>query len=129
MLKLGCTLPNLANKCLNKSSNYKFYPFCESDKDLCEKNLEEMTGGPSFVLTRKAVVDVTFIKNSSIVCKSIVGIDASPLYPFSMCEDLPTRLNTRWEFDTDMQKIKARHNRSRNFENMVTSFPGAKTRM
>ena len=37
MLKLACTLPNLANICLHKSTNYKFYPFCESDKDLCEK--------------------------------------------------------------------------------------------
>ena len=38
MLKLGCTLPNLADVCLHKSTNYKFYPTCESDKDLCEKN-------------------------------------------------------------------------------------------
>ena len=37
MLKLGCTLPILANICLHKSTNYKFYPFCERDKDLCEK--------------------------------------------------------------------------------------------
>ena len=28
LLKLGCTLPNLANICLHKSTNYKFYPFC-----------------------------------------------------------------------------------------------------
>ena len=27
MLKLGCTLPNLANICLHKSTDYKFYPF------------------------------------------------------------------------------------------------------
>ena len=58
MLKLGCTLPNLANICLHKSTNYKFYPFCESDKDLCEKTREDMTGGPSIVFTRKAVVEL-----------------------------------------------------------------------
>ena len=34
LLKLGCILRNLANICLYKSTNYKFYPFCESDKDL-----------------------------------------------------------------------------------------------
>ena len=34
MLKLGCTLPNLANICLHKSTDSKFYPFTESDKDL-----------------------------------------------------------------------------------------------
>ena len=122
MLKLGCTLPNLANICLHKSTNYKFYPFCESDKDLCEKIREDMTGGPSIVFTRKAVVDETFIRDSSNICKSIVGIDASQLYPYSMCQDMPTGLYTRWEFDTDMQKFKARHNRTRNFENMVMSF-------
>ena len=39
-----------------------------------------------------------------------------------MCQDMPTGLYTRWEFDTEMQKFKARHNRTRNFENMVMSF-------
>ena len=53
MLKLGCTLPNLANICLHKSANYKFYPICESDKDLCEKIREDMNGGPFIVFTRK----------------------------------------------------------------------------
>ena len=113
MLKLGCTLPNLANICLHKSTNYKFYPFCESDKDLCEKIRENMAGGPSIIFTPKAVVDETYIRSSSNVSKSIVGIDASQLYPFSMCQDMPTGLYTRWEFDTEMQKLKARHNRTR----------------
>ena len=37
MLKLGCTLPNLANICLHKSTDAKFYPFTEGDKALLEK--------------------------------------------------------------------------------------------
>ena len=37
VLKLGCTLPNLANKCLNKSTDGKVYPFMERDTDLLEK--------------------------------------------------------------------------------------------
>ena len=90
MLTLGCTLPSLANICLQKSTNYKFFPFCESDKDLCEKIREDMTGGASIVFTRKAIVNETNIRNSSNVCKSIVGIDASQLYPFSTCQDKPT---------------------------------------
>ena len=68
MLKLGCKLPNLANICLHKSTNYKFYPFCESDKDLCKKIREDMTGGLSIVFTQKAVVDETFGRNSSNIC-------------------------------------------------------------
>ena len=80
MLKLGCTLPNLANICLHKSTDYKFYPFFSSDSDLLEKIWEDMTGGPSIVFTRKAVANETFIRKSNTLCKSIVGIDASQLY-------------------------------------------------
>ena len=36
MLKLGCTLPNLANICLHKSTDSKIYPFMEGDEDLSE---------------------------------------------------------------------------------------------
>ena len=90
ILKLGCTVPNLTNICLHKSTDSKFYPFTESNKDLLEKIREDMVGGPSIVLTRKAVEDETFIRKSSNLCKSIVGIDASLLYPYSMCQPMPT---------------------------------------
>ena len=73
MLKFGCTLLNLVKMYLHKSTNYKFYPFCENNKDLSENIREDMTGGPSIVFTV-------------------------------------------------MQKFKARHNQTRNFENMVKSF-------
>ena len=39
MLKLGCTLPNLSNICLHKSTNAKLYSFTENDKDLLEKDM------------------------------------------------------------------------------------------
>ena len=95
MLKLGCTLLNLANICLHKSRDSKFYPFTESDKDLLEKIREDMVGGPSIVFTRKAVVDETFIRKSTNLWKSIIGIDASQLYPISMCQPKATGLYTR----------------------------------
>ena len=50
---------------LNISTNYMFYLFCEIDKDLSEKIVKDMNGGPSFVITRKTVIDETFIRNSS----------------------------------------------------------------
>ena len=65
ILKLGCTLPNLANICLHKSTDSKYFPVRESDKDLLEKIREDMVGGPSIVFTHKAVVDETFISKSS----------------------------------------------------------------
>ena len=57
MLKLGCTLPNLANNCLHNSTSAKTYPFKESDKDLLSKGREDMVGAPSRTFTHKIVVD------------------------------------------------------------------------
>ena len=94
MLKLGCTLPNLANVCLHKSTSAKFYPFTETDKDLLQRIREDMVGGPSIVFTRKTVVDETFVRDSGNICESIVGIDASQLYHDSMCQPMPTGLYT-----------------------------------
>ena len=122
MLKLGCTLPNLANNCLHKSTDSKFYPFTESDKDLLEKMREDMVGGPSIVFTREAVVDETFIRKSSDLCKSIVGIDASQLYPYSMCQQMLTGLYTQWGYNSETKRFTARQNKSRSFENMAMSY-------
>ena len=113
MLKLGCTLtcctlPNLANICLHKSTNHKLYPFFEGDKDLCEKIREDMTGGPSIILTRKAVVDQIYIRKSSNNGKTIVAIDASQLFRFSMCQEMPTILYTRWEYDSETDCFEAK---------------------
>ena len=81
ILNLGCTLPNLANNCLNKYTDAKFYPFTEGDKDLLEKFREDVVAGSPIAFTRKAVVNETFIRKSTNLCKSFVGIDASQLYP------------------------------------------------
>ena len=122
MLKLGGTLPNLANIRLHKSTNNKFYPFVEADKDLHDKIREDMTDGPTIVFTRKAVVGQTYIRNSENIWKSIVGVDASQVYPFSMCQEMPTGLYNRWEFDSDSQNFNTRQNKTRQFESMVMSY-------
>ena len=122
MLKIGCTLPNLANICLHKSTDSKFYPSTESDKDLLKKIREDMVDGPSFVFTRKAVVDEIFIRKSSNLCKSVFGIDASQLYPYSMCQPMPTGLYTRWKYDSETRRFTARQNKYRFSENMVLSY-------
>ena len=114
MVKPGCTLPNLANICLHKSTDSKFYPSTMSDKVLLEKIREDMIGGTSFVFTRKTVVDETFIRKSSNLCKSIVGVDAS--------QPMPTGLCTRWEYNSETKRFTARQNKSRSLENMVMSY-------
>ena len=103
-LKLGCTLPNLGNICLHKSTTAKIYPITESDKGLFEKIHEDMV-----VFSRKAVVDETFVRDPTNWCKSIVEIDASQLYPFSMCQALPNGLYMRWELDSEnLNYVKTR---------------------
>ena len=116
LLKLGCTLPNLAKICLPSSTIVKFYPFPEGDKDSLEKLKEVMVGGPSIVFTRKAVVEQTRIHSSSNTCKSIVGIGASHLYPYAMCQPMPTVFYIRWEVDADLQRFKPRSNKTTTFE-------------
>ena len=81
-----------------------------------------MIGGSSIVFTRKAVVDETFIRDSGNICKSIIGIDASQLYPNSMCQPMPTGLYTRWKYGKECNRFKPQQNKSRNSENMVMSY-------
>ena len=95
MLKLGSTLPNRAKNCVHKSTNANFYPFTDENKELLEKIRKDVAGGPYIVFTRKAFVDETFNRKSTNTCKSIVGIDVSQLYPYSMCQPMPTGLHTR----------------------------------
>ena len=121
-LKLGCTLPNLANNCLHKSTDAKFYPFTEGDGDLLEKIPEGVVGGPSIVFTRKAFVDEAFIPKSTNICKSIVGIDVSQLYSYSMCQPMPSGLYTRWSCDSETSRFIPRQSKTRSFENMVMSY-------
>ena len=81
-----------------------------------------MTGGPSIVFTSKAVAKETFMRKSNNLRKSIVGIDADQLYPYSMCQDMPTGLYTRWDHNEETQHFKARQNRVSTFENLFSSY-------
>ena len=122
MLKLGCTLPNLANICLHKATDTKIYPFREGDKDVLEKIRGDVVGGPSIVFTRKAAVVESFIRKSANICKSFVGIHASQLFYYSMRQHMPIGYYTRWDFDSETSSFTPRHNKTRSFENMVMSY-------
>ena len=65
IVKLGCTLPNLANICFHSSTKFKFYPFPEGDKAVVQKLRRHIFGVPSIVFTRKAVVGQARILSSS----------------------------------------------------------------
>ena len=63
MLKLGCTLPNLANICLHKSTDAKFHPFTEKDKDLLEKIREDVFGAHLSFLHAKQLLMKLFYES------------------------------------------------------------------
>ena len=79
MLKLGCTLPKLANNRLHKCTDANFNPFTDGDKDLFEKTQEKLVDGSYIVFTQKAVVDEIFTRKSTNLYNFFVRIDASLL--------------------------------------------------
>ena len=54
--------------------------------------------------------------------KSVFSIEASQLYPYSVCQPMPTGLYTRWNYDTESQKFVPRQNKTRFLEKMVLSY-------
>ena len=120
VLYFGCTLPNLAIICLHKSNDAKFDSFSEEDNDLVEEFREDDIGGPSFVFTRKAIADETFIRKPTNFCKFFAGSNASQLNSYSMCQPMPTGIYTRWDLDSESGRFTPGQNETRNFQNMVT---------
>ena len=53
-LKFGCTFANI---CLRESTDSKFHPCTEGDKDLLQKVRVDLVGGPCIAFTREVVVD------------------------------------------------------------------------
>ena len=80
-LKIGCTLPKLANICLHQFTNKKLYPFTEADNNLLKKIREDVVGSFSIVFTRNVFAYETFIREFTNICKPKKGIDPSQLYP------------------------------------------------
>jgi hypothetical protein len=102
VLKLGYTLPNIANKILHGSTDAKFYPFHQRDEDWTHKIRQNVVGGPSIVFTRYAKAQETKIRlEGSETCKTILGVDASQLYPYSMTQPMPCNAYTRWDFNAE----------------------------
>ena len=53
------------------------------------------------------------------MCKTIVGIDASQLYPFSMMKDMPTGVYTKWELREDTGLFHPRRSKKNYLEYIV----------
>ena len=109
MLKLGFTLPILSKICLHKSTTAKFCPFAETDGDLLKKIREDMFGRPSIVFTWKAVVDETFIRDSTNLFKKLPELMLKELYFFlcvKQCQLVRTRDGTRIPNPAILNRVK-----------------------
>ena len=81
-----------------------------------------MTGGPSIVFTRKVLENETFIRKSDNLFISIIVIDAIHynlilgvrIFPQACIQDRTTMKKH--------EKVKAKQNRFRTFENIVVSY-------
>ena len=122
VLKLGCSVPNVANICLFKSTDAKIYSVTEGNKDFLEQNREDIFGFLYIVFTQKAGVDETLIRKSANLCKSIVGIDASQLYLHSMCHPTSTGPYARWDLDSETDRFTPQQNKTRSFKNKVMYY-------
>ena len=120
MLKLGYTLPNLANRILHSSTLAAFFQFCEKEDEEYDNYIRNwLKGGPSIIFTRYAKVGETKIRDSENVCKSVVGIDASQLSPFSMTKEMSTGLYAKWDFNDDNAKFHSKRSWRSLFEQQV----------
>ena len=100
MLKLGCTLPNLANIYLHKLTDASFYSSAEAYKDLLETNADVVVCSSFIIFGRKSVVDEIFVGKLTNICKPNTESDASHPYTYSMGQLMPTSLYTRWDLDS-----------------------------
>ena len=116
MLKLGCTLPNLANICVHKPTDAKFYTFTDGDENLSWKKIEKMllVVHPSFSHAKQLMMKLLFEKLQT--CKFIAGIDASQLYPYSTCESILTGLYTQWDLHPETFKFRRQESQSRSLK-------------
>ena len=122
MLKLGCTLPNLANICLHISTDAKIYPFTEGDKDLLEKTSRRCCWWSIYRFYTQSSCWWNFY---SKVCKHLL------IYCWDWCQPtislldvstMPTGLYPRWDFDSETSRLTPRQNKTLSYQIMVMSY-------
>ena len=88
------SVPGLARKMLYECGlkNGAFFSlFDKYDADLYESFMNNMTGGPSIIFTRRHKVVETLIRGRrDKPCQSVFGYDANSLYLYAICQDMPT---------------------------------------
>ena len=81
MLNVGCTLPNVANICSHKSTDAKFYPFTEGDKDLLEKVRKDVFGDHLSFLHAKQLLMKLLFENQQTYTNLLLGLTLANYTP------------------------------------------------
>ena len=73
----------------------------------------------SFLYAKLLLMKIFF--ESANKWNSIVGIDASQVYPYSTYQPIPTGPYTRWDLDPETSRNSPSQKKTRGFENIVMS--------
>ena len=74
MLKLGCTLTDMADVCLRKYTDTIFYPFYGSRNDILKYVGEDFVVGPSIVLSTRQLSVKLFFENLQTCANQLLGL-------------------------------------------------------
>ena len=80
-----------------------------------------MVGGPSIDFTKEKQLLMKFLLENQQTHATLVGIDASQLYPHAMCQPMSTGFFSRQDIDSETGRFSPRK-KTRIFEFMVVSF-------
>ena len=83
----------------NNFTDGKSFQFTQGYQELLENGEDDVVGGSSIDFTGKTIVDESFIRESTKLCASFVGVVGSQLCPYLMCQPLPAGLYTRWHLN------------------------------
>ena len=106
--------------CINRQIQ-NFIPL-QSRRKICLRRYEKILLAVLLLSLHVKLYWMKFLCKSANLCKTIVGIDASQLYSYSMCQPMPTGLFTRWEYDSGTKRLTVSQNQSGSFEKMVQSY-------
>ena len=98
------TLPGVARKMLDESSDSKFSLINNDNADLYYTIKKNIVGGPSIIFSRYHEKDVTNIKNlENNVCQAVVGYNCNGLYSYAIKQKMPTGLHIRRYADNNFK--------------------------
>ena len=122
VLKLGCTMKNLANVCLHKPTDSNSIPSQREIKTFWKIiKKTPLVVHLSFIHAKRLFLKLLFERKFTNIFDFIVRIDASQLYHYSMGQPMLTGLYTRWDIDSQILRFIPRQNKTHSSENMVIS--------